>query len=1286
MGTLVNLGLMAAIFRRTCFMLAGVLVSWVAAGQPFTLEDDWRVLVALYDSADGDNWTNKANWSTSLAAPPTAEELDRWHGVTVTGGRVTALRLNGNYLAGPIPPELGNLTELTELTFHGNHLDGSIPRELGQLGNLWNLNLGANSLTGSIPPELGNLVNLEHLNLGGNSLTGSIPRELGQLSKLVRLRLAYNNVTGPIPPELGNLTELKFLIAFGSRLTGPIPPEIGQLAKLEELLLGGNNLQGSIPPELGNLTELKVLWLHSSRFTGRLPMSLTRLGVLETFWWHGNGGLCAPLDAAFQGWLAEVRSRRDDVMGPNCREPRLVINQIVVEEGDARAVFTVRLQQGSQVPVTVQYATMDGTATAGEDFQAAMGELTIPVGELSRPLPITVIDDRLFEPDETFTVTLSSPAGAVLERATGRATIRDNDVYRLSVADVAVDEAAGPARFTVAVNPPNPEQTVRVRYATMDETAEAGSDYAAVSNMLDIAPGQATAVISVPIRDDDLVEEDETFTLVLSDVQHAQLASGVATGTIRDDDAVPVLSIGDVRVGEAAGAAIFTVALSTPSRREVAVNYATADQTATAGTDYRETRGTLTIASGEVTATISVPITQDDVDEDNETFLIRLSAAQHAEIGDAEGRGTIVDDDEALTVSIFAGRAVEDAEILHLPVRLSRAAPGPVVVRYGTSDASAQSGLDYASSQGIIIFEAGSTEGVVAISVHDDQVPEAEETFNVTLRQPVNAEIAQGMATGTIVDNEGVPRLRVGDVTVSERDAEAVFVVRLSAPGARVVTAVYRTVNGTAEAGEDYIAATGTLEFAPGEAEKQVRVKLLRDARDWRAETFLLALGSVSGADLEDVVATATIVEEESVEQGVRAAHLSRFLRTSASHVVDAIGERLRWHEMDAACAPMERESLQMLRHVNPNWNPSAGELLSNCGLSAERGALGIWGRGAFTRISGREGAMSLGADVTTATLGADYGWMNGIQAGLLLSHSRSAGEFNAFALDGEVGSTLTAAYPYLSYRHAFSHLWALAGAGRGMVGIEGVEVLETTVGSTLLAAGTVGRVATGRRVQFAYKGDVFLARAEAEERVRVSRIRAGLEGSLALGRSLRPYLEAALRRDGGDAETGLGLEAGGGLRLQNSGGKLRAELSSRGLLTHASGELAEWGVSAAVHYGAPQGLGPTAEIRPVWGSAHSGGMQALWRHDTMVDAAIGMPGQKRIEMRFGYGTRLAKDMGVARPVMAVTLRESGRDYRLGYEVSTESGITASAAGTAWESSPWRPVSYGLTARAALRW
>ena len=180
---------------------------------------DRDVLEILYHETGGPNWTNNGNWLTD--AP-----LRNWYGVDVDGeGRVSGLSLVandflGNNLIGRIPPELSNLTELTELS------------------------LANNNLTGPIPPELGDLAALNQLFLYGNNLTGPIPPELGNLTELTELILANNNLTGPIPPELGNLTELTELGLANNNLTGPIPPELGNLAAL---WIGDNNLTGSHP-------------------------------------------------------------------------------------------------------------------------------------------------------------------------------------------------------------------------------------------------------------------------------------------------------------------------------------------------------------------------------------------------------------------------------------------------------------------------------------------------------------------------------------------------------------------------------------------------------------------------------------------------------------------------------------------------------------------------------------------------------------------------------------------------------------------------------------------------------------------------------------------------------------------------------------------------------------------------------------------------------------------------------------------------------------------------------
>ena len=236
---------------------------------------DRDILVAFHDATGGSNWTNNENWITDAA-------LDAWHGVHVDSeGRVTTLRLQNNGLAGALPGELGNLSELRELLLWNNHLSGPIPAELADLRNLRTLRLWNNNLAGPIPPEMGLLRELRILGLGNNRLTGSIPTELGDLANLTDLALDDNALEGPIPPELGNLSDLKSLRLARNHLTGSLPPALGDLAGLAELVLNGNALTGSIPPELARLTRLRSMILSENRLTGSIPPELGDLPELS---------------------------------------------------------------------------------------------------------------------------------------------------------------------------------------------------------------------------------------------------------------------------------------------------------------------------------------------------------------------------------------------------------------------------------------------------------------------------------------------------------------------------------------------------------------------------------------------------------------------------------------------------------------------------------------------------------------------------------------------------------------------------------------------------------------------------------------------------------------------------------------------------------------------------------------------------------------------------------------------------------------------------------------------
>jgi len=191
----------------------------------------------------------------------------------------TSLFLNHIPLTGSIPPEIGNLTNLTYLDLSGNHLTGEIPSEIGNLTNLETLYLHYQGLTGSIPPEIGNLTNLTDLNICFTQLTGAIPSEIGNLTNLTNLDLSHIHLTGAIPSEIGNLTNLT------------------------DLHLGGNDLTGEIPPEIGNLNNLTYLGLNSNQLTGEIPEEICNQGDSSPS--LSNNQLCPPYPSCIEDYVGE---------------------------------------------------------------------------------------------------------------------------------------------------------------------------------------------------------------------------------------------------------------------------------------------------------------------------------------------------------------------------------------------------------------------------------------------------------------------------------------------------------------------------------------------------------------------------------------------------------------------------------------------------------------------------------------------------------------------------------------------------------------------------------------------------------------------------------------------------------------------------------------------------------------------------------------------------------------------------------------------------------------------
>jgi len=315
------------------------------------------------------------------------------------------------------------------------------------------------------------------------------------------------------------------------------------------------------------------------------------------------------------------------------------------------AVFAVTLSIPHSETVTVDYATENGTAVAGVDYQAVSGTLTFKPGEVQKWVTVPLINDMRNEPDKTFSVKLSNPTLVDIADDRGAGTIEDDDPLLL-IDDVTLlegDVGTTDAVFAVTLSRTIAD-VVTVEYVTVDGTANAGIDYEATDGKLVFVPGQTEQTFSVPVIGNLQHDGDRAFSVELAYPTNATVGDDLGQCVIEEND--PQLFIEDVRVIEGDTGtidALFTVSLSAEPTKTIRVDYATEDGTATAGQDYEATSGTLTFdPGGSAEQTIAIPVIGDAGVELNETFFVNLSNALGGVISDGQGEATILGDDGPL--------------------------------------------------------------------------------------------------------------------------------------------------------------------------------------------------------------------------------------------------------------------------------------------------------------------------------------------------------------------------------------------------------------------------------------------------------------------------------------------------------------------------------------------------------------------------------------------------------------------------------------------------------------
>lgn len=546
--------------------------------------------------------------------------------------------------------------------------------------------------------------------------------------------------------------------------------------------------------------------------------------------------------------------------------------------GTTAFTFTVTLSAASTNTVVVDYATANGTAGAGTDFSATSGTLIFAPGQTSKTVTVNVIADTAFEANETFIVNLTAPSGATIADGQAIGTIQDDD-SGFKINDLVKTEGnSGNTAFGFTVTlAPAKAVPVTVKYATADDTAIAGSDFVAVAaTTLTFVAGETSKVVVVNVKGDTVTEPDETFKVNLTAASGAPITDNQGIGTILNDD--NLLRITDVTKAEGNNgntSVAFTISLVPASTTPVTVTYATADNTATAGSDYVAIPATnVTFASGETSKTVTVNITGDTNVEANEVFFLNLSNAVGATIvdPDARGQGTIFNDDGSLLriTNVNKGEGNSGVTPLNFNISLAPASTNPVTVKYVTANGTADGSDFTALPATTVTFATGQTSKTVTVNVKGDAIKEPNEIFYLNLSNAVGATIfdTDSRAIGTILNDEG-PLLRITDaVTVEDSDEPLTFTVSLSPVSATQVTVAYATANGTAIAGRDYTAlATATLTFAANQTSKVVSVNALGDTELEANENLYLNLSNATGATIFDADShgTGVIVDDEEL-------------------------------------------------------------------------------------------------------------------------------------------------------------------------------------------------------------------------------------------------------------------------------------------------------------------------------------------------------------------------------------------------------------------------------------
>ncbi len=980
-----------------------------------------------------------------------------------------------------------------------------------------------------------------------------------------------------------------------------------------------------------------------------------------------------------------------------------------VTEGTA-AGFTLKADPvpAEELAVTVAVAETGAIADA-----SALGErtVTIPAGQAEAAFTVATLADEADEPAGAVTATVSDGAGYVVddEGKSASVAVADDDATGVVLTAPAGDlpEASGSKTLTLTLGRALVEGESLAVPLAFAGTATLGTDYTLAapkttpagvtySDLAGTNPknpptvtfagaaGRKSATVATlvlaTVADSVAEGERETVTVkpgtpVATGLGGGAAASGAAGFAILEPPPEIAIAAKTGTVVEGADAA-FTLTASRAPGADLTVRLTVSEAD---GSDFvaaeHEGTATATMPKGETEATFTVPTVNDTADEPDGAVTATLAGdgekGLHYTVAAApqDAASVKVADDDAVatapTFSVGDETANEDVGLMYFTVRLDRAVQRTVKVTLTareSSPVSARYGEDYYWwwPDGLALtFHPGQTEKKMWVYVYNDNHDEDPETFEVALSRPTGGTaIGDGVAVGTIVNNDPMPAAwlaRFGR-TAAEQALDGIA-GRIAAP---------RT------AGMQGSIAGQALNLDPGSGSG--------------AANDNAAPGSPSGNDL---------LAQSDVARAFGAGN-GGFGTGSSGHDSHGFG-------FDSSGTGAQSRSMTGREALLGSSFTATGE------KDGTGGSLAFWGRAAQSSFDGREGTFSLDGEATAAMLGADYArgkWL----VGMALMQSSGEGGYRDTdpggnvcadldmdgvdpppdpppdlcngALrngDGKVEATLTAAVPYAAIQASERlKLWGALGYGTGEVTLKpdlGGRSLSSDISWTMAAAGVRGDViappAKGSGPALAVTSDALWARTSSDKTHElaasesdVTRLRLGLEGGYRTategGGHVTPKLEIGARHDGGDAETGFGVELGGGLAWVDPGLGLSLDVSGRTLIAHGNDDLKDRGFAASLAFDPDPATkrGPSLTLAQDWGGQAKGGLDALFTPQTL-DRRGGGEATARWRAEAAWGFPAFSGRFTGSPHVGLGLATGARDYSVGWRLTPAANANA---------------------------